>query len=351
MSNAYLPHLLDALQDAVFILDGSRIVLSANPVATAPLRSDPVGEDFVQVFRHPTCIGAIGEVLNGTTRAKQVVAQDVHTGTTYQVNVADLGKDNDDGARVVVSMKDVSDLREAEQMRTDFVANVSHELRSPLTALSGFIETLQDEDAIDADQQSHFLNLMDREAQRMVRLIADLLSLSKVEAQQRMRPEGETDLRTIIKRITTTLADPARKEFKSFDLQFADDVPLIPGSEDELTQILQNLIENAIKYGRRDSTVSFHTRLQQRVPGIIGPAVVIDVKDEGEGIAQHHIPRLTERFYRVDAHRSRNKGGTGLGLAIVKHILHRHRGRLQVTSNQGEGSCFSVSLPATRTNS
>ena len=348
MSKSYLPLLLNALQDAVYVLDEDRAVLFANPAALAMFGGDPIGMDFVKISRHPDCIGAIGEILSGAKTTKQVVTEDALSGASYRVIVADLGHDNEDGARVVVSMTDVSDLREAEQMRSDFVANVSHELRSPLTAVSGFIETLQDESAVDPQQRQHFLSVMEMEAQRMVRLIADLLSLSKVESQQRMRPEGEADIGAIISRITTTLADSAAREGKQFELKLTTDMPPVPGSEDELTQVLQNLIENAIKYGRSDTTVTIETRLMDTVPGINGPALVIDVKDEGEGIAQRHIPRLTERFYRVDTHRSRNKGGTGLGLAIVKHIVHRHRGRLQISSKQDAGSCFSVSLPTTR---
>lgn len=143
----------------------------------------------------------------------------------------------------------------------------------------------------------------------------------------------------------TTLADLAAKEEKSFEISLPDELPNVPGSEDELTQVFQNLIENAVKYGRRQSKVSVSASISQKMAGLNGPALVIEVSDEGEGIPQHHIPRLTERFYRVDTHRSRNKGGTGLGLAIVKHIINRHRGRFSIASTEGVGSRFIVALP------
>ena len=347
MPKSYLPTLLNGLQEAVFILDKDRVVLSANPAAEQLFGKGHVGQDFVKVSRHPDCIGAVAQVLNQAQQSWQATFYDTGTRANLQVNVTDLGPDNSDGARVLVCVQDVSEMHEAEQMRSDFVANVSHELRSPLTALSGFIETLGMLDNEDSDDRNRFLDLMDMEAQRMIRLIADLLSLSKVESRQRQRPEGSANVGAIIDRVMNTLVDLAAREEKTFEVNVAEDVPDIPGSEDELTQVFQNLIENAVKYGRRESVVGITISRKDRVLGVTGEALVIEIKDEGDGIAQHHIPRLTERFYRVDTHRSRNKGGTGLGLAIVKHIINRHRGRFSVASQEGVGSRFTVALPMT----
>ena len=347
MSDTYLPKLLNGLQEAVFILDKDRQVLTANHAAETLFGKSHVGQDFVKVTRHPDCLGAIGDVLSQNENSRQVVVADANARANLQINVTSLGTDNIDGAQALVCIKDVSDMHEAEQMRSDFVANVSHELRSPLTALSGFIETVADLDDSDSEHRARFLKLMDLEAQRMIRLISDLLSLSKVESRQRQRPQGQTNVASIIDRVRTTLADLAVKEEKKFELSIPDDLPKIPGSEDELTQVFQNLMENAVKYGRHQSKVSINASISQNIAGLSGPALVIEISDEGEGIAQHHIPRLTERFYRVDPHRSRNKGGTGLGLAIVKHIINRHRGRFSITSTEGEGSRFVVSLPMT----
>lgn len=347
MPKSYLPTLLNGLQEAVFILDKDRVVLSANPAAEQLFGKGHVGKDFVKVSRHPDCIGAVAQILTQAQQSWQATFYDTGTRANLQVNVTDLGSDNSDGARVLVCVQDVSEMHEAEQMRSDFVANVSHELRSPLTALSGFIETIGMLDNEDSDDRNRFLDLMDMEAQRMIRLIADLLSLSKVESRQRQRPEGSANVVAIIERVKTTLVDLAAREEKTFEFSNAEDVPHIPGSEDELTQVFQNLIENAVKYGRRESVVGITITRKERVLGVSGEALVIEISDDGDGIAQHHIPRLTERFYRVDTHRSRNKGGTGLGLAIVKHIVNRHRGRFSIASQEGVGSRFTVALPMT----
>ena len=347
MPENYLPTLLNGLQEAVFILDKNRIVLSDNPVAEQIFGKGHVGQDFVKVSRHPDCIGAIGQVLSQAQQFWQVTFVDSVVKANLQVNVTSLGLNNADGARVLVCVQDVSEMHKAEQMRSDFVANVSHELRSPLTALSGFIETiglLEDSDNVD---RNRFLDLMDMEAQRMIRLIADLLSLSKVESRQRQRSDGNANIVSIIERVQNTLVDLAAREEKTFELSIADNIPEIPGNEDELTQVFQNLIENAVKYGRRNTHVWISVAKKDKVLGVSGEALVIEVQDEGDGIAQHHIPRLTERFYRVDTHRSRNMGGTGLGLAIVKHIINRYRGRFSVTSQEGVGSRFTVALPMT----
>ncbi|MEP1210038.1 MAG: ATP-binding protein [Rhizobiaceae bacterium] len=345
MPESYLPLLLNGLQEAVFLLDQDRQVVAANSASEKLFGTGHLGQDFVKVTRNPDCLRAIADILSDTKQARQVVIVDTNAKRNLQINVTSLGSDNTDGARALVCVKDITDMHEAEQMRSDFVANVSHELRSPLTALSGFIETVADLDDADSANRKRFLGLMDLEAQRMIRLIADLLSLSKVESQLRQRPQGKADIAAIIDRIRTTLSEFAEKEEKSFDVSLPDDLASIPGSEDELTQVFQNLIENAVKYGRRGSTITISAQLADKVPGLQEPAVVIEVADEGEGIAQQHIPRLTERFYRVDTHRSRNKGGTGLGLAIVKHIINRHRGRFSIASTEGIGSRFTVVLP------
>ncbi len=345
MTESYLPKLLEGLQEAVFVLDQDRHVLSSNMAAEKLFGQRNVGEDFVKVVRNPDCLSAVAEVLSQDEGAKQVNIVEASAKTNLQVNVVSLGSDNADGARVLVSVKDLSDQRDAEQMRSDFVANVSHELRSPLTALSGFIETVTDLQDTDTVDRSRFLGLMNVEAQRMIRLISDLLSLSKVESRQRQRPIGNANIPAILNQVSTTLNDLATRESVTIDVSISDGLPDIPGSDDELTQVFQNLIENSIKYGRRDSQVSIKAYTDENVPGLRGPALVIEVSDEGEGIAQQHLARLAERFYRVDPHRSRNKGGTGLGLAIVKHIINRHRGRLSITSTENVGSRFIVALP------
>ena len=343
MTDSTLYIALNALQEAVFILDVDRAILFENRVAEDLFGKGFIGRDFVQAIRHPECMRIIERVLGGEKSGETVMTIDYPGRAVFNVLVSDIS--TDDQQKILVSLKDMSDLREAEQMRSDFVANVSHELRSPLTALAGFTETLRGPAKDDEVARERFLDLMNREALRMTRLIADLLSLSKVEANLRIRPNGQTDITAIIQRIETTLSQQAVKEKKTIKINVTCQNTIVTGHEDELVQVFQNLIENAIKYGAPDTVVMIDISEQENIAGISGLAMRIDICDQGNGIAKEHIARLTERFYRVDTHRSRDKGGTGLGLAIVKHIVNRHRGRLHIDSKVGVGSTFRVYLP------
>ncbi len=346
MTYDYLPSILNALGHATFVINRQRRIVLINDIAQERFGNGLVGQDFVRAVRHPDCLQAIDDVLHGLKRSRAVIAIEAPVRTTFEVSVASLGEDNADGLRAIVSLTDVSHVREAEQMRSDFVANVSHELRSPLTALSGFIETLKGAARDDPEARSRFLGLMDREAQRMIRLISDLLSLSKVEENERLRPTGRANVGAIVAHVVATLEDQANHENKRLVVQQPANCPEVPGDSDELTQVFQNLIENAIKYSGEDTEITVSMSTREQAPGIRGRAVQIDISDRGPGIPAAHISRLTERFYRVDDGRSRDKGGTGLGLAIVKHIVNRHRGRLQIRSEIDVGSTFSVILPA-----
>lgn len=338
--------IVENVRDPIFILDAQRQILFANHAAGLQFGAGLEGQSFVRVIRNPACLEAIDEVLFGAESRSLQISVESQYRIVYDVTIVRLDEDKDGGKQVMVGLSDISHIFEAEQMRSDFVANVSHELRSPLTSLNGFIETLQGPAKGDMEATERFLALMAGEAQRMVRLISDLLSLSKVEANQRVRPEGVVNVTLVLQRLLKTLAGLAEKERKTVELEVSDQTARVLGSEDELTQVFQNLIENAIKYGRPDSTIRVKVGWSDNESGIRGKAVTVTVIDQGEGIAREHIPRLTERFYRVDTHRSRDKGGTGLGLAIVKHIVGRHRGRLRIDSDPGIGSQFRVVLPA-----
>lgn len=339
---------LNAVQEAVFILDDQRCVIFTNNIAEAYFGDDFIGNDFVQVIRHPECIKIIESVQNGKKTASTIVSIERPIKAEFNIKVTILSEvfeQNNQEKKILVSLKDVSDLREAEKMRTDFVANVSHELRSPLTALAGFIETLRGAAKDDPAARERFLDLMNHEATRMVHMISDLLSLSKVEALSRMRPTGRTNVDSLLKRIITTLGELAEQEKTEVKLEISTPNAVVEGNEEELTQVFQNLVENAIKYGAPNTIVKIEVGTLSSAAGISGATLVTKISDTGEGIAKEHIARLTERFYRVDTHRSRDKGGTGLGLAIVKHIINRHRGRLQIKSTVGIGSTFIVQLP------
>ena len=231
-------------------------------------------------------------------------------------------------------------------MRRDFVANVSHELRTPLTALMGFIETLSGPAKDDPEARARFLGIMSGEAERMNRLVGDLLSLSRVEAEERVRPTQAVNLTDVLQTALRNLNPLAVDNDVTLTPVFGTEPMPLRGDADQLLQVFTNLIENAIKYGGEGKNVEITAEIQQHDSALRGPSARITVTDQGPGIDPVHLPRLTERFYRADNHRSRTLGGTGLGHAIVKHILNRHRGRLKITSTPGEGASFCVILPS-----
>ena len=247
---------------------------------------------------------------------------------------------------LLVVFEDTTAMEEAEQMRRDFVANVSHELKTPLTAISGFIETLGGAARNDPAAQARFLKIMEAETTRMNRLVRDLMSLNRVESEERVRPSDRIDLAGHTLSVVRNLSKLADEANVLLDCKGLDEPVEVPGDADQLMQVVSNLTENAIKYSGADSTVTLDLSVVESHPMILGRAAVLCVSDTGVGFDPVHIPRLTERFYRVDTHRSREKGGTGLGLAIVKHIVNRHRGRLRIESTPGAGSKFTVILPA-----
>lgn len=347
MNKNHLPVILDALSEGVFLIDGGRRIQFANKSARQLFGEGVVGYNFVRAVRHPDFVNSVDQVLGGQDDASVTIQLYRPAATVYQVNVVGIEPSDPDHVRAVVSIVDISHVHEVEQMRSDFVANVSHELRSPLTSLTGFIETLKGAARDAPEVRARFLSIMEQEANRMNRLIGDLLSLSRVESNARIRPTERSDVPSIIERVITLLSLQAESEGKTIRLVCETTQPMVPGDDDELTQVFQNLIENSLKYSSPESEVVVNVTDLQHVPALRVPALSIAVRDKGPGIPQSHIPRLTERFYRVDAGRSRDKGGTGLGLAIVKHIISRHRGSLQIASEMGVGSVFTVLLPRT----
>ena len=244
-----------------------------------------------------------------------------------------------DGSLALLVLHDTTALRRAERMRADFVANASHELKTPIAGLAGFIETLQGPAREDAAARDRFLGIMAEQADRMRRLVDDLLMLSRIEQHEHARPAGEVDVEKVLRGVQDLLQLKASARKVVVELAVDPALPRAVGDYDELTIVFQNLIDNALKYARPATTV----RVVARPAG--DDFLSVAVSDEGDGIPASHLPRLTERFYRVDNARSRALGGTGLGLAIVKHVVNRHRGRLEIHSLQGKGSTFTVTLP------
>jgi two-component system phosphate regulon sensor histidine kinase PhoR len=310
-------------------------ILALNPAAEALLGQGMVGRHPAMAVRAPAVLAAIGQVARegGVQEARMVLRREGQE-AVFVVTVSAQGD------LVLVVLRDATEEERAGEMRRDFVANVSHELRTPLTALMGFIETLKNAAKDDPKAREMFLGIMEAEAGRMNRLVRDLLQLSRVEAEERVRPKEPVELRGLLQGVISSLQGVAEKTGDRVEL--TGDPVTLPGDHDQLVQVFTNLVENALKYGAEGQVVRVRLSPEETVRG---PAVRVEVADEGEGIDPVHLPRLTERFYRVDSHRSREMGGTGLGLAIVKHIVSRHRGWLRVESVVGEGSRFSVILP------
>ena len=340
--------ILKALSNPVLLIDGENTIVTANDAAKTLLGDEIEGRTLALALRQPEVLDAVKDVLGGEYRRSARVSILTSFRRSFDIQVATLEAAAQSDAEAVLIMHDMTAVRNAEQMHADFVANVSHELRSPLSALVGFIETLRGPARDDQSARDRFLDIMDSESKRMARLIDDLLSLSRVEANEHVLPDGQIDLRALLAGVTDTLS--TRADSRSITILF-DRVGasvFAPGDWDELTEVFHNLIDNSIKYCPEHTKVTVEIDEIERIPEIGLPGVFIAIADEGEGIPAEHLPRLTERFYRVDKGRSRTMGGTGLGLAIVKHIVNRHRGRLTVDSALGQGTVFKVFLPSVR---
>jgi two-component system, OmpR family, phosphate regulon sensor histidine kinase PhoR len=332
---------LAALPDPMILLDERRRVLRANEAANEMFGSAFVGRDLASRLRHPVVLAAVDAVLRGEGERIVEFALGLPVERQLSARIAPLGPHVTAGA-VIITLHDLTASKRSEQMRADFVANASHELRTPLATLLGFIETLQGPARDDRQARDRFLGIMHEQASRMARLIDDLLSLSRIEMNEHVLPAGRTNLRHVLGSVAATLELRAKARGMQIVLKLPDELPEVVGEADELAQVFQNLFDNAIKYGREGSPIEVVAGIERRGSG---PAfVAVAVRDHGDGIRREHLPRLTERFYRADTARSRAMGGTGLGLAIVKHIVNRHRGRLDIASELGEGSVFTVSL-------
>ena len=315
-------------------------IRATNPPLERLLGAGLIGKHHITALRQPGIIDAIAAVRSTGISAKvRFVTRDHEKDTFYQVVIA-LSEDD-----VVLSFEDQSAAEDVGKMRRDFVANVSHELRTPLTALLGFIETLTGAARDDPAARARFLGIMAHEANRMTRLVDDLLSLSRVEEDERVRPREQVKLTGLLAAAIKGLEPQAAAADVTVRLETQVEHLSVPGDAGQLRQVFGNLIENGIKYGAagKELVVTLHAPAHHL--RLRGQGVQISVADQGDGIAPHHIARLTERFYRVDSHRSREVGGTGLGLAIVKHIINRHRGRLLIESELGKGTLVSVLLP------
>mgnify|MGYP001372747544 CR=1 FL=1 len=300
-----------------------------------------IGRHYVNALRYPNLLDAI----EATLKDKEL-RNARYQGTIAQREVVyEVSCNFDLADHLILIFDDKSGIEDANQMRRDFIANVSHELKTPLTALIGFVETLQATAKDDPNAREQFLAIMKSEAQRMDRLIADLLSLSRVEASERVRPTQRVNLKDAVTESIEALVPLIEKSNPKLVIELSKSPIEVMGEGDQLRQVFINLLENAIKYGKNGGVITISLSEPYYEPKLRKDAVSLSVKDEGIGIDPIHIPRLTERFYRVDTHRSREMGGTGLGLAIVKHIMNRHRGRFMIDSTLGSGTEVKLLLP------
>jgi two-component system phosphate regulon sensor histidine kinase PhoR len=354
--------IVETLPDPLLVLARDRTPLRANGAARALFgmaqggAGAAAGGDLAALLRHPVLAGAVDRALaEGRPQAADLTLP-VPVARDLAAHIVPMDPLLPDGGALVVVLSDRTRDRALERMRADFVANASHELRTPLASLIGFIETLRGPAEDDAAARTRFLGIMAEQSERMRRLIDDLLGLSRIELAEHQPPTGRARLGAIVRAEAEALEPLARARGAAIHLTLDEAAEAAPADAEQLAQVARNLIENALRHGRQGGRVTVCVAPAE--PGAVAggdrrlparPGLLLSVADDGPGIPREHIPRLTERFYRVDKGRSRNAGGTGLGLAIVKHIVNRHRGQLLIESREGEGSQFRVWLPAAGT--
>ena len=340
--------LLDALPDPVLLVTRGRVVVNANGAATALFGADPSDRPLEAQLRDPGLLAAVDQAQQGRGNTELALQLLGPPRRAFGVQVMPVRLRGQPAA--LIALRELTEQLMIEQMRSDFVANASHELRTPLAVVVGCIETLSGPARDDREARDRFLKIMAAEAARMTRLVDDLLSLSRIEQTEHQPPHDRVDCSACLESVVDTLQSYAGQRDVELNLRREPDLPLVVGDHDQLFQVMSNLIDNAIKYGGRGGKVDIACERVASSPVAAGPlsgrpAVRIIVADHGPGIAREHLPRLTERFFRVEPARSRQVGGTGLGLAIVKHVLRRHRGHLALDSELGEGTTATIYLP------
>lgn len=349
--------IVENLPDPLIVLAPDRVPLRANAAARALFgagsdfdgaRGGARGGDVAALLRHPSLAAAVDRALLEHRPQTADLVLPVPVTREIAAQVIPMEPPLADGGSIVVVLSDRTRERKVERMRADFVANASHELRTPLASLIGFIETLRGPAEDDAAARKRFLGIMAEQSERMRRLIDDLLGLSRVELVEHQPPTGDAAIGEIARAEAEALEPLFRGRGVSLTVEVDPDAMARPADPEQVAQVIRNLLENAVRHGRQGGQVRLLVAATQggaaaRLPA--RPGVVLTVADDGPGIPRQHIPRLTERFYRVDAGRSRSAGGTGLGLAIVKHIVNRHRGQLSIESEEGEGTTIRVWFP------
>lgn len=338
-----LAALVRAYPEPALLLTPAGVVLAGNLAAEGMLGPARIGAPVSLTLRAPEVVEAVRDAGLGGASHLVTFNLRVPVERSFEAHVLPIRFDPAAQAGrapdlVMIVFRDLTQAMRVDQMRADFVANASHELRTPLASLAGFIDTLRGPARDDPAMREKFLNIMGEQARRMSRLIDDLLSLSRVEMNVHRPPEAAVDLVPLTAHVRDALSPLARDRGIEISLAAPQSPVIVRGERDDLIRLLENLVENALKYGASGKRVEISLKTESA-------DAVLSVRDFGPGIAPEHLPRLTERFYRVDVAQSREHGGTGLGLAIVKHIAARHRGRLVIESEPGKGALFSVRIP------
>ena len=329
---------LDAMPMGALVVSGNRTILAANAEVRSLFGASAVAGQPAAVLRSPALLDSIDQAFT-EDRAQKLDLTLWRAGDRFLfAEVAPISGGQDPS--VLIVLRDETAAKRAAEVHRDFVANASHELKTPLAAASGIIETLMGPAREDRPATERFLKLLSSQTTRMQRLVEDLLSLNRIELNARVAPEAKVPLVPMLAEVIDTLGPIAREADVQLDFEPPTPSPIVVADRNEIGQLFRNLIDNAIKYGGSGTTVSVEI-----LPGTKEGRIGVAIRDQGPGIAREHLPRLTERFYRVNALHSREKGGTGLGLAICKHVLARHRGRLEIDSELGRGSCFVAWLP------
>jgi two-component system, OmpR family, phosphate regulon sensor histidine kinase PhoR len=342
--------LVDTLPDILIMTNDSKVIVRTNRAARTIFGQNLANRHLRDVVPNDKLLGAVTAVIEDLHGQETEFHLPEPTPRDFQAVIERFPIPSEGGMSVVITLTEVTQQKRIQRMRADFVANASHEIRTPLASLIGFIETLRGPAKDDPVAREEFLKVMAEQADRMSRLVGDLLSLSKIEMNAHTAPANKVDLLRIIRSEKQHFEWACKQKNVNIRLKLSDNLPMARGDDQELAQVVRNLLGNAIKYTNPETEVLLSAKLTSELPDDqsfrqLTRAIVVSVEDRGEGIPKEHIPRLTERFYRVDTARTRKVGGTGLGLAIVKHILNRHQGVLTIQSELGEGSTFSIFLP------
>ncbi len=342
--------LVDTLPDILIMTNNEKTIVRTNRAARSIFGQNLAGRHIGEIIANEKFLGTIDAVIEDYHGQEVEFYLDGQTARDFQATVERFPIPSATGVSIIVTLNDITQQKRIQRMRADFVANASHEIRTPLASIIGFVETLRGPAKDDPQAREEFLKVMAEQAERMSKLVNDLLSLSKIEMNAHNMPTGRVDMARLVKSEKQHFEWASRQKGVEIRLKLNDNLPPAKGEEDELAQVVRNLLGNAVKYSHPDSEIIVTVRLTSDLPKDpllrgVQKAVLFSVQDKGEGIPKEHLPRLTERFYRVDSARTRKVGGTGLGLAIVKHVLNRHHGVLHIESEVGVGSIFNVYLP------